>query len=189
MYTTSDFKKGLKIIYKDKPCEILDFNRFKMGRCGSLVRTKLKILSSEQIINIVFKSGEKFDAPNFIEKTVQYIYTYNNYYYFIDLIENVEFFVSNEKIGNLSNYLTEGLIIKVIVYNSEILDIILPNTIVLEVLESDSVKKGNTISNLTKYVKLSTNYICLVPSFIEIGDKITISTITGEYVDRFGKKK
>jgi translation elongation factor P (EF-P) len=74
VYSTTDFKKGLKIEMDKEPYEIIDFQHVKPGKGGAFVRTKLKSLISGKVIDRTLRAGEKVETPNIEEKNMQYLY-------------------------------------------------------------------------------------------------------------------
>jgi len=73
MYSTSDFRKGLKIEINGEPFTIVDFQHVKPGKGGAFVRTTLKSLISGNVIDRTFRSGEKLDKPDLEEKQMQFL--------------------------------------------------------------------------------------------------------------------
>jgi len=84
VYSTTDFKKGLKIEMDKEPFEIIDFQHVKPGKGGAFVRTKLKSLISGRVIDRTFRSGEKIGIPNIDEKNMQYLYDEGDDFIFMD---------------------------------------------------------------------------------------------------------
>ncbi|MDR1487333.1 MAG: elongation factor P, partial [Deltaproteobacteria bacterium] len=74
MYSTSDFRKGLKVTFKGEPYIIVEFQHVKPGKGGAFVRTKLKNLVTGRVLDETFRSGEKLERPDLEEKDVQYLY-------------------------------------------------------------------------------------------------------------------
>ena len=68
MYSTAEFKNGLKIELDGEPFTIVEFQHVKPGKGGAFVRTKLKALKSGKVIERTFRSGEKVDKPDVEER-------------------------------------------------------------------------------------------------------------------------
>ena len=64
MYSTTDFRKGLKIEIDGTPFEIIEFQHFKPGKGGAMVRTKLRNILNGRVLDNTFRSGEKVERPN-----------------------------------------------------------------------------------------------------------------------------
>jgi translation elongation factor P (EF-P) len=73
-YTTSDFRRGLKIEWEGKPYEVIDFQHTKVAQGQATVRTKLKDLITGRVLEVNFRSGERFEKPDLEEKKAQFLY-------------------------------------------------------------------------------------------------------------------
>ena len=51
-------------------------------------------------------------------------------------------------------------------------------------IETEPGLKGATVSNVTKPAKMETGLVVQVPSFINEGEMIRVSTSDGEYMER-----
>ena len=184
MIATSDFRKGLKIVYKGEPCEIVDFQHVKMGRGGAVVRTKMKNLKTGNVLEDTFRSGEKFDRPELEEKKMQYLYFQDGLYYFMDT-ENYEQVPFNEnQVGDARLFLKENTVATVLSYKETPIGIDLPTFVDLEVAETEPGFKGDTAAGGYKPAKLETGATIKVPFHINRGDIIRVDTRSGEYVER-----
>ena len=74
MYSTAEFKKGLKIELDGVPYTIVDFQHVKPGKGGAFVRTKMKSLLTGRVLDQTFRSGEKVKRPDLMEREMQYLY-------------------------------------------------------------------------------------------------------------------
>ena len=84
MYSTAEFRRGLKIEIDGKPYTIVEFQHVKPGKGGAFVRTKLKNLETGQVLEQTFRSGAKVDIPDLEENNVQYLYQDGDNYVFMD---------------------------------------------------------------------------------------------------------
>lgn len=184
MYSTSDIRNGLKLELNDQPYEVVEFLHSKYGRGGAHVWTKLKNLITGAVMEHTFRSGEKIAKPNLETKTMQYLYKDNNQFVFMDMTTYEQVYVLEENLGNKGDYLLEGQEIKVLTYNEQVIDLILPPSVTLAVIETEPGIKGDTVSGATKNAKLENGLLVNVPLFIEESDKIKIDTRTSEYIGR-----
>ena len=104
MISTSEFKKGAKLQYKDAPHEIVDFQHHKMGRGGAIIRTKLRNMKTGSIFEDTFKSGEKFEIPELDERTMQFLYKEDELYYFMDNENYEQIPLSSEQLGDAKRF-------------------------------------------------------------------------------------
>ena len=184
MYTTAEFRPGLKIEVEGKPFIITEFLHVKPGKGGAFVRTKLKNMLTGQVLEKTFRAGEKVAIPNIQEKEMQYLYQDKAHYCFMDTATFDQVFLTAEQLGDSRLFLRENTDIKALIYNDEVVDIELPNFVELEVVQTEPGIKGNTVTGGSKPATLESGGIIQVPLFVNIGDMVRIDTRTREYLER-----
>jgi len=184
MYTTADFRTGLKIELEGKPFVIVEFLHVKPGKGGAFVRTKLKNMITGQVLEKTFRAGEKVALPNIQEKEMQYLYQDKGHYCFMDTATFDQVFLTAEQLRGNRLFLKENNTIKALIYNDEVVDIELPNFVELEVIQTEPGTKGNTVTGATKPATLESGGVIQVPLFVNIGDTVRIDTRTREYLER-----
>ena len=184
MYSTTDFRKGLKIEIDGTPFEIIEFQHFKPGKGGAMVRTKLRNILNGRVLDNTFRSGEKVDRPNLESRDMQFLYHEGEQLVFMDMTTYDQMHMDAEATDGKANYLKDGQECRVLLYNEKPLDIEIPASLVLEVTETEPGAKGDTVSNVTKPAKLETGIVVQVPIFVNEGDRIKVDTRTKEYLGR-----
>lgn len=184
MYSTADFRKGLKIVFNNEPYEIIDFQHVKMGRGGAIVRTKMKNLKTGYVIENTFRSGEKVDKPELEERPMQYLYKTDEGLVFMDNETFEQITISENMIGESINYLVENMNVDVNFYQGKPIGVELPTFVELKVIETVPGIKGDTASGGSKPAKIETGATIQVPLFVNEGDIIKIDTRTGSYLER-----
>lgn len=184
MYSTTDFKKGLKIEIDGTPFEIVEFQHFKPGKGGAMIRTKLRNILNGRVVDNTFRSGEKVGQPDMEHREMQYLYREGEDLVFMDLTTYEQLHVHAEFTGGKDGYLKESQLVQVQLYNGDPIDIDLPVSIVFEVTQTEPGAKGDTVSNVTKPATIETGKTVQVPIFINIGDKIKVDTRSGDYLGR-----
>jgi len=184
MYSTTDFRKGLKIEFNGEPYIIVDFQHVKPGKGGAFVRTRLKNLITGNVIDHNFRSGEKVPIPELEEKEMQYLYQEGEDYYFMDTSTYEQIMLTAEQLGESAGFLQEQCLVKVLYYKGKPIGVELPTFVELKVVETEPGVRGDTVSGGSKNAVLETGKQVQVPLFINVGDVIKIDTRTGEYVER-----
>ena len=184
MYSTTDFRKGLKIEVEGIPYEIVDFQHFKPGKGGAMVRTKLRNILTGRIQDITFRSGEKVGKPDMETRDMQFLYHEGENLVFMDMTTYDQMDMPAEATDGKSNYLKDGQVCRVLLYNDKPLDIEIPASLVLEVTATEPGAKGDTVSNVTKPATLETGVVIQVPIFVNTGDRIKVDTRTNAYLGR-----
>lgn len=184
MYSTTDFRKGLKIELDGVPYEIVDFQHFKPGKGGAMVRTKLRNILNGRTADNTFRSGEKVDRPNLETRDMQFLYHEGDDLIFMDMTTYEQLHMSEENTGGKAGFLKDGQECRVLLYNEKPLDIDIPVSLVLKITHTEPGAKGDTVSNVTKPATLETGLVVQVPIFVNEGDMIKVDTRTKEYLGR-----
>ena len=184
MYDTSKIRKGLKIEMEGEVYVVVDFLHVKPGKGGALIRTKLKGLSRGAVIDKTFRSGEKLGKPDLEEKKMQFLYSADQQYCFMDTETYEQTFLTPEQLGESRNLLKENTVINVLFHNKNPITVELPTFVELAITETEPGEKGDTVSGGTKTAKLETGAVVRVPLFLNTGDTVKVDTRTGEYVER-----
>ena len=184
MYSTTDFRKGLKIEVEGTPYEIVEFQHFKPGKGGAMVRTKLRNILNGRVLDNTFRSGEKVERPNLESRDMQFLYHEGEQLVFMDMTTYDQMHMDAEATDGKANYLKDGQECRVLLYNEKPLDIEIPASLVLEVTETEPGAKGDTVSNVTKPATLETGVVIQVPIFVNIGDRVKVDTRTNGYLGR-----
>ena len=184
MYSTTDFRKGLKIEVEGIPYEIVDFQHFKPGKGGAMVRTKLRNILTGRIQDITFRSGEKVGKPDMETRDMQFLYHEGTNLVFMDMTTYEQLHMPEEVTDGKSAFLKDGQECRVLLYNERPLDIEIPASLVLEVVDTEPGAKGDTVSNVTKPATLETGVVIQVPIFVNKGDRVKVDTRTKDYIGR-----
>ena len=184
MYSTTDFRKGLKIEIDGTPFEIIEFQHFKPGKGGAMVRTKLRNILNGRVLDNTFRSGEKVERPNLESRDMQFLYHEGEQLVFMDMTTYDQMHMDAEATVGKANYLKDGQECRVLLYNEKPLDLEIPASLVLEVTETEPGAKGDTVSNVTKPATLETGVVIQVPIFVNIGDRVKVDTRTNGYLGR-----
>ena len=184
MYNASDLRKGLKIQIDGQPYVVTEFQFSKPGKGQSLYRCKLKNMITGAITDPTYRSGDTFEAADLEARRMQYLYSQENEFCFMDVENYEQVFLTYEHVGDAKNYLTDNLEVEILLFEHGPIGITLPNFVDLAVTRADPWVKGDSAAGDSKPVTLETGYTLRVPPFVEEGNKITIDTRTGEYVTR-----
>jgi elongation factor P len=184
MYSTPDFRKGLKIELNGEPFIIVDFLHVKPGKGGAFVRTTLKSLITGNVLDRTFRSGEKVDKPDLEEKAMQYLYESDGQYHFMDTETYEQFFLTEDQLGESRYYLQENVEVEVLFHNGKAIGVEVPMFVELKVAATEPGVRGDTASGGSKPATLETGMTVQVPLFINEGDVLKIDTRTGKYIER-----
>ena len=184
MISSNDFRNGVTIELDGNVYTVIEFQHVKPGKGSAFVRTKLKNAKSGAVVERTFNAGEKVARAHIERKDMQYLYANGDEYTFMDNETFEQVALTHTELGDALNFLKENMVIGLMQFQGTTMGVELPNSVVLEVVETDPGLRGDTATGGTKPAKLETGYVVRVPLFIEIGDKLIVDTRTGEYLSR-----
>jgi elongation factor P len=187
MISVTDFKTGLTIEIDGDLYTVVDFMHVKPGKGAAFVRSKLKNIRTGYTVERTFNSNEKVENARIDFREMQYLYKADDEYTMMDTENYEQLAIPASSMGDAPKYLKENMIVEVQSYGNEILGVQLPNSVELEVVETDPVFKGDTATGGSKPATLETGAIVNVPFFVEVGDILQVDTRTNQYLKRVNK--
>lgn len=184
MISTNDLKNGITIEVDGAIFVVLNTEHVKPGKGAAIVKAKLKNLRTGAIYEQTFNAGIKVATARIEKQLMQYLYTMNDIYYFMNMDSYEQLELSKEAVGEDANFLKENLEVYITSYEGEVLGLQLPDKVELVVTHTEPAVKGNTTNNALKDAEVETGMNVRVPLFIEEGETIIVSTADGKYVSR-----
>jgi elongation factor P len=190
MITTTDFKRGARLMVDGEPYQLDDYTTQSPSARGAatLVRCKLRHVVSGTLLERTFKAGEKFEEPDVAFRQVQFLYGDGDSSHFMDLGSYEQFALRNEAIDDMVPWLTDGLPLNAVYWNGAVAGINLPQYVEAEVGMVGAGARGDTASGKNLKEAVLTNGITIrVPLFVESGERVIVDPRTLEFVRRAGK--
>ena len=187
-YDVSDLRKGLKIELEGDPYLVTEFDFCKPGKGQAIYRCKLRNMISGGTTDKSFRSGDKIDTPDLVERTLNYSYDEGDgVYVFIDPNSSEDFRIEESILGRNKYFLEDDMECTVLFFNNRPIEITLPYFVEKVIAETEPGVRGDTATNVTKPAKIENGYEISVPLFVNAGDVVRIDTRTGDYSDRVRK--
>ena len=183
MIGSGELRKGITIEHDGKLYQVIDYQHIKMKRTA-LARLKLRDIRDGHTIERTFQSSEKFIRARLDYRSMQYLYSDGDLYYFMDEENFEQMPIDADQLGDVLSYIKEGMSVQISSYKDELVGVELPITVELEVVETDPGFKGDTASAGNKPAKLETGITVQVPLFVNTGDVIKVDTRDGSYLER-----
>jgi len=184
MLGLNDLKLGRVISINNEPYQVVWNQHIKVARGGAVMKTKLKNLISGNTLEKTFSGSDSIVEADITRRKANFLYKQANDFYFMDNESFEQFQFFQDDLGNLIRYLIEGQEVDVLVFNNKPVSVALPTKIALKVKLAPDGVKGNSAGAITKTVILENDLEVRTPLFIKSGDKISINTETGEYIER-----
>ena len=177
-------RKGMLIKMGADLLRVLDLQHVTPGNLRGFVRVKLRNIRTGTLSDQKLRSEDEIERATLDEKSMQYLYTDGSTYHFMDTDTYEQIALGSEVLGDAASYLVAETVIEMEFYGSEPVGIELPQTVDLTVVETTPAIKGATASAQLKPAKLETGLVVQVPPFISEGDRVRVSTESGEYQSR-----
>ncbi|MCH8278450.1 MAG: elongation factor P [Proteobacteria bacterium] len=183
-YSTSEFKSGLRILLDGNPYIIVENEFVKPGKGQAFNRVRIKNLKTGKTIDKTFKSGESVEAADVMDTNMQFLYSDGEFWHFMVADTFEQYAADVSAVGDARNWITDGDICAVTLWNDSPLIVTAPNFVELEITETDPGVKGDTASGGVKPATLSTGAVVRVPLFVDQNEVIKVDTRSREYVSR-----
>ena len=180
----NQISRGQAILYNNEIYMIISMTHVKPGKGPAYQQTKMRNVESGKIIENRFRSEDRVDTVNVDRQGCTYSYRSGDNYVFMNDKTYEEIEVHETILGEDKFYLLEGNKTTVMVADARVLGVELPPAVVLEVTECDPGVKNATATNVFKNGVVETGLNVQIPPFINVGDKVKISTEDGKYLER-----
>lgn len=183
----NELKRKMLISVEGQPYTVVEVTFASPSARGAstMVRTKLRHLLTDAVLEKSFKTSEKFEEPDVALSPASFMYSDGEGYHFMDDESFEQFALAEDQLGDDRYYLKEGASLQVRKYNGEPIALQLPPHIDLVVTDAEPGVRGDSASGgTTKAATLETGLVVRVPLFIKDGELVRINTQTGEFVSR-----
>jgi elongation factor P len=184
LISTNDLRTGVTIEVDGEVFSVVEFQHVKPGKGSAFVRTRLKNVRTGSVLERTFAAGERLPRAHLERREVQFLYSSEGQYTFMDMETYDQVNLSKEQVGGAINYLVDNMTVWVLWYQGRYIDLELPNSVELVVAETDPGLRGDTATGGTKPARLETGAVIKVPLFVNTGEKVRVDTRTGSYIER-----
>lgn len=184
MIDVNELRKGVTFELDGNLYKVLDYSHNKTGRGNANIRIKARNLITGANIERTFNSGQSVQDVSLDFANVSYLYNDGDLYYFMDKETFEQPGIKKEALGDSAKYLQEGMEVKLTFYKGEPIDVEMPTSVDLKVVEAEMAIRGDTATGVTKKVTTETGLVVQCPNFVNVGDTIRVDTRTGDYVTR-----
>jgi elongation factor P len=184
MIDVHQLRKGTTFTLDGEIFKVIEFQHHKPGRGKAVIRTKIRNLRTGSTIDKNFISGDRVEDIRIDRIAAQYLYNDGSFYYFMNEETFEQIPLSGAALGDTVQYLVDNMSLSISAYEGEPIDIELPITVDLKVVEAPMALAGDSATGATKQVTLESGLKVTVPLFVAEGDTIRVDTRSGEYLTR-----
>ncbi|MFV0389006.1 MAG: elongation factor P [Pyrinomonadaceae bacterium] len=182
--TANDLRKGNVIILDGSPCKVMEFDRNQPGKGGAIVQTRLRNLVTGNSFEHRFRSNENVERAILDQNEMEYLYSDGEMHHFMNTETFEQISMSEDELGDAAKWLMAGLKIQIEFFDSTPIGVDLPQSLDLEIVETEPVLKGATASNSNKPATLENGVTLYVPPYITTGEKIRVNPTEEKFIER-----
>ena len=175
---------GWVIEYKNKPWTITKAQHIKPGKGGAFMQVEMKSVEEGTKTNERFRTEDSVEKLMVEEKDCQFLFEDSTGLTFMDSETFDQFNMPSDILGDSRPFMTDGMGVVISFIDGKPISVELPLQVVCEVVETEPVIKGQTVSSSYKPAVLDNGVRTTVPPFIGVGDKIVVGTAEANYVER-----
>mgnify|MGYP001156470908 FL=1 len=184
VYSTNEFRSGMKILLDGDPYAIIENEFVKPGKGQAFNRVRIRNLKTGRVVERTFKSGDTAEAADVVDQDMQYLYNDGQFWHFMVPDTYEQLAASAEAVSDARPWIKEQESCIVTLWNGVPLYVAPPNHVELKIVETDPGVRGDTATGGQKPAKLETGAVVRVPLFINEGEVIRVDTRTGTYISR-----
>ncbi len=182
--SANEIRIGNVLEHNNKLWIVTKTQHVQPGKGGAYIQAEMKELRGGSKLNERFRSAEAVEKVFLEEKPFQFLYKDDDFLHFMDQATYDQIQLPENLVGDAVSFLTDGMVVTVCLYENEPISVTLPQTVVLEIVESEPVVKGQTAASSYKPAILSNGVKIMVPQHIETGTKVVVDTSNASYIER-----
>lgn len=180
----NELRVGMLIEHNTRLWNVTKAQHVKPGKGGAFVQVEMKDIQSGTKVNERFRSDEVLERARLDEYEAQFLYKDGSDFVFMNAETFEQVIVPEETVGDNADFLQDNMVVTLSFHGESIVSMLLPETVVMEVVEAEPVVKGQTASSSFKPAVLSNGVRIMVPQHIDSGVKIVVNTAERSYVER-----
>lgn len=155
------------------------------GKGGAFIQVEMRNLKTGNKTNERWRTADTVERLQTEQKVYTYSYTDGDNLVLMDPESFEQAMIPSAILGEKVAFLQDNMEVEVDLVEGDPVAINLPVSVVLQIVEADPVTKGQTATSSYKPAKLENGLKCMVPPFIESGERIVVRTDDITYVERF----
>ena len=182
--TATQIRRGMVLVFEGDPCRIIEFRHHTPGNLRAMVQAKLKNLRTGASFDHRFRAADTIEKASMETHELEFLYKGGDTYHFMNTENYDQLEMDDEALGDAAQWMQPGMKILAEYYDGRAIGIQLPNSMVLEIVETAPVVRGATKTASSKPAKLENGVTVNVPEFIDTGTRIRVNPNVGEYLER-----
>ncbi len=180
----TSIRKGMILEVDGALWRVMKTQHVTPGKGVACMQVEMRNVETGNKTNKRFNSTERVERITLSQRPMQFLYEDGGNWHFMDMETYEQVELAHELMEGVRDFLLPETEVVIEFHGERPLNVQLPQTVVLEVVECDAAIKGQTATGSYKPGKLETGASIMVPPYLEPGTKIKVNTETGEFVER-----
>jgi elongation factor P len=180
----TQIRRGMVIVFEGEPVRVVEFRHHTPGNLRAMVQAKLKSLRTGSSFEHRFRAADSIEPAWMETHELEYMYDSGGTFHFMNTTNYDQIEMEEEALGDNAPWMQPGMKIQAEFYDGRPIGVRLPNSLTLEIVETNPVMKTATKTASTKPARLENGVTVNVPEFVATGDKVRVNPTTGEYIER-----
>lgn len=182
--SANQMRPGMVIVHENELFSVFSITHRTPGNLRAFVQAKIRNLRTGGMMEYRFRSDDRIERAILDYAEMEFLYSDGDAFYFMNTENYEQTHLNRDALGDAVLYLIPNLKIQVEFYEGKPVSVELPQTVDLEITDTEPGIKGASVSNVTKSATMETGLVVQVPPFIEKGEKIRVETTEGKYLER-----
>jgi len=184
MALANDLRKGMAIRYNGNAAIVLEVMHRTPGNLRAFVQAIIRYIGTGKSADVRFGSTDKVDTVDVSRQQLEFSYKDHQGYHFMDPETYETISLNEDLLTDIKDFLVENLKVEVLSIESKPVQVELPSSVIMKIVESPEGVKGDSANNVQKTAVLETGKTIQVPLFIKEGEMVKVDTRTGDYMGR-----
>ncbi len=184
MAAANDLRKGMAIRYNGNVAIVLEVMHRTPGNLRAFVQLIIRYIGTGKSADVRFGSTDKVELVEVSRQKLEFSYKDNTGFNFMDPETYETVTLDEHLIEEAKDYLVENLPVEVLYAEGKAVQVELPSTVTMKIIESAEGVRGDSANNVQKPATLETGKVINVPLFIKEGELVKIDTRNGAYLGR-----
>ena len=180
----TQIRRGMVIVFEGEPCRVVEFRHHTPGNLRAMVQAKMKNLRTGSSFEHRFRAADSIEKASLETHELEFMYSGGGTYHFMNTENYDQLEMDEESLGDNAQWMQPGMRILAEYYDGRAIGIQMPNSLVLEIVDTAPVMKSATKTASTKPATLENGVTVNVPEFLSTGEKVRVNPATGEYLER-----
>ncbi len=184
MAAANDLRKGMAIRYNGNVAIVLEVMHRTPGNLRAFVQLIIRYINTGKSADVRFGSTDKVELVDVSRQKLEFSYKDHSGYNFMDPETYETITLDENLLEDAKDYLVENLPVEVLYAEGKAVQVEIPSTVTMKVIESAEGVRGDSANNVQKPATVETGKVINVPLFIKEGESVKIDTRNGAYLGR-----